>query len=272
VTLRPIPVLITNNAGGSDSFIVFGGSNARVQHPVNTIAATPLGAAMRVQSPTGFEPAFCSAVTPCEVIVVEGNNCELRLATSAIDPVPGARVLTMAPALVNAYTSNAKVMNLGHNGTVMRTNYDVVANVLRSQDLITMPGPNPVNPVASNVFLMKAQYGVDTTGVADGSVDCWTFADNSNTCGNGVDYSAASVPNLPIAQLTRIVAVRLGIVVQSDEYDKNVPANATNWLFNCSVNTNAACQGRFQFGTPAFWRFRTYETVIPLRNAEWNTQ
>ena len=199
-TLHPIPVLITDGGAASDSFTVFAGAATRVISGVNTIGPTPLGNAMRVQSPTGFEPAFCAALTPCIVVVMEGAKCELRLATSAIAPVPGARDLTMTPALVNPYSSNAKVMNLGQNGTAMRVNYDVVANVLRSQDLITRPGPNPVNPIASNILMMKVQYGIDMSVPPDGSVDCWTSAVPASPCG-GVDYTPASVQAFNTAQL-----------------------------------------------------------------------
>jgi hypothetical protein len=43
-------------------------------------------------------------------------------------------------------------------------------------------------------------------------------------------------------------------------------------LFNCSTN-NAACQGRIVLDNTVLadnYRYRTYETVVPLRNAIWN--
>jgi len=122
---------------------------------------------------------------------------------------------------------------------------------------------------------MKAQYGVDTTNPPDGSVDCWTSA-IPNLAGapcNGVDYSPAAIQAMGTADLTRIVAVRIGIVVQSDEYAiKDIPADTTTYLFNCSLNTDADCQGRIPVNLPKYWRYRVYETVVPLRNTEWNTQ
>jgi type IV pilus assembly protein PilW len=169
-----------------------------------------------------------------------------------------------------SYTSQAKIMNLGRNGTAQRTRYDVAANVLRSQDLINQPGPNPVNPIASNVLLMKLQYGVDTSGTMDGSVDCWTSATAGSPCIGG-DYRDVAVRAFSQQQLQRIVAVRVGIVVQSDEYAaKDVTADTTIHLFNCSLDTDADCQGRIAVTLPKNWRYRTYETVIPLRNAVWN--
>ncbi len=103
----------------------------------------------------------------------------------------------------------------------------------------------------------------------------------------------------PVATLNRIVAVRIGVVVRGDEPDLKLLTDPTNVdlqtqargilsatrppvvLFNCSTN-NAGCQSRMVVpmgGTPTgsatcapavicdYWRYRTYETVIPLRNA-----
>jgi hypothetical protein len=49
-------------------------------------------------------------------------------------------------------------------------------------------------------------------------------------------------------------------------------------LFDCNNVNKAACPGRLT-GTiaatatpPGNWRFRKYETVIPLRNEIWNKQ
>jgi hypothetical protein len=100
--------------------------------------------------------------------------------------------------------------------------------------------------------------------------------------------------------LNQILAVRIGVVVRSDEPDLRLLTDPSNTqlqtesrallsatrppviLFNCSTNTNAACQSRVLVpmgGTPTglpacapavvcdYWRYRTYETIIPLRNA-----
>ncbi len=82
--------------------------------------------------------------------------------------------------------------------------------------------------------------------------------------------------------------------MRSDEPDLKQPldpslASATRApvvLFNCSANTNALCPGRVVLPAgpvaalgsddcaPAIicdtWRYRTYETIVPMRNAIWN--
>ena len=100
---------------------------------------------------------------------------------------------------------------------------------LTSRDVIN---PDPAawparNPIASNVVLVKAQYGVDLTAPnADGKVDCWTDAvtdgDARKTCVNALfpgGYTPALMQASTLDQLNRIIAVRVAVVVRSDEPD-----------------------------------------------------
>jgi hypothetical protein len=132
----------------------------------------------------------------------------------------------------------------------------------------------------------------------NGTIDCWTPADNSGTCGD--DFTPGAVVQKNLQQINRILAVRIGVVVRSDEPDLRSltdPGNADLQaearalksatrppvvLFNCSTN-NAACQNRVVVpagaGAPVgsatcgasvicdYWRYRTYETIVPLRNS-----
>jgi len=105
-------------------------------------------------------------------------------------------------------------------------------------------------------------------------------------------------PVVPTNVLNRIVAIRIGLVVRSDEPDlKNVqlytpPAQINDpvtgalvtgtrqqeFLFNCPANTNAGCPNRVAIPRGAAapnimldgWRYRTYEAVVPLRNSIFN--
>jgi type IV pilus assembly protein PilW len=109
--------------------------------------------------------------------------------------------------------------------------------------------PTP-NPIASSVVLMKLQYGI---------VD----AAKNFTWVNAVPpWSAAEVLAAPAATLQQIQAVRIGVVVRSEQHDNDAPA-ATYSLF---CNPGPCVSGAL----PAKFRYRTYETAIPLRNPVWN--
>jgi type IV pilus assembly protein PilW len=71
-----------------------------------------------------------------------------------------------------------------------------------------------------------------------------------------------------IEQLSSIKAVRIGVVTRSEQFDREAVAFA-HALFNCQANNNT-CDGRIDITAPAQWRYRVYETIIPLRNVIWN--
>jgi type IV pilus assembly protein PilW len=318
VAVRPIPVLVTDGgaAGVSDSFISLSTGGAHVIWPVDfhsPPASVAAGAAIVVQSPNGFTVPVPTAAAPYWAIVMNNDQvvgsptvgrCKVvRITNAVLDPATGLVTLTQDPltATTIAYDSTqpSRFLNLGPQGLATRIRYDVdpASLALRTTELLAVPPAAP-NPIAQNIVLMKVQYGIDTN--ADGTVDCWTAADNKNTCVDGKDYSTAAVRAFDLADLNRILAVRIGIVVRSDEPDLRVLTDPTNptlkdeakavlngtrsqpWLFNCSTNTNAACQSRIKVpmgpgataGAPTcapavicdYWRYNTYETIVPLRN------
>lgn len=293
--IRPIPVLIRDGgaATASDALIVTYSTAPRVVSPV-LFVDVPMAAAgdpFYVQSPNGFR------VNDRIIAYDNTSSCELVRVTSVTpgdskgDVTTGIVKLGYTPNTVALYkpgsaSEGSKVLNLGQAGEAVRTLYDVANGQLRTTDLF---GAAPANPIAQNVVLLKAQYGIDCLG---NGVVTWTSATASGVCGNNftpddlIDPLVFTGPGL-----ARIRAIRIGIVVRSDEPDlKPDPslASATRpavTLFNCSTN-NPACQGRIVLPAgpvpapgsstcaPAIicdtWRYRTYETIVPMRNAIYN--
>lgn len=323
--LRPIPVIVTDGggAGVSDSFISWQAGSPHVVWPVDVrpldaapAATVPAGGAITVQSPNGFStPAGVSlptATAPYWIVIMEpgGPRCKLLQVTAATAPdSTGVVALTQgAGATTIAYSAqepHAKVLNLGPAGNGTRTLFDVASGQLRTTDCMNRDwactGGVP-NPVAQNVVLMKVQYGIDTSNPPDDIVDCWTAAID-NACGSGIDVTFDHLRDTTLTAalvqqtVSRILAVRVAVVVRSDEPDlkdptltaagttlggNTYPPRPDTVLFNCAAN-DATCQGRVVVpkGAPAtvgssacapsiicdYWRYRAYETVIPLRNA-----
>jgi type IV pilus assembly protein PilW len=291
--LKPIPVLITDGGGLnlSDSFVVFYGNPLHVANPV-----VFLGPAMVtpnpfvVQSPNGFKQGdWILAGDP-------GGNCWLAQinAPPTPDAVYGGQggidiTYTPVPAAPLGFSQSAKMLNLGqdNNGQIDRVQYsvDVAKDQLISQVVNPVQGfvaPLPI-PIAQNIVLMKAEYGIDVPN--NKIVNFWTPAVSpaqNPAITNGIDYSVGSIGSVATTAPTirTIKAVRIGIVVRSDEPNlndqalKNQPAQ---YLFNCSLNTDVGCQGRIKVDNVANggvladgYRYRLYETTIPLRNAIWN--
>jgi hypothetical protein len=230
-----------------------------------------------------------------------------------------ATTINYTGAPQNAAGTGAFLLNLGRDGDTKRVRYDVANGALRATDCMTVTGctGQAAQPIAQNIVLMKVQFGIDTSGplpngTLDAAVDCWTSDTELcpiNRPGDApptvvADWEPATLvkagdpafPLIPANVLQRIVAVRIGLVVRSDEPDARDPAlfvapaktidnvtgtrpatgavNAT-YLFNCPANTDAGCPGRVRVsaGSAAAdimqngWRYRTYEAVIPLRNS-----
>jgi type IV pilus assembly protein PilW len=311
--VRPIPVLIVPDVaagpGTSESFIAYNAGAAHVMWPVDFIAPFPnaAGVAFTVQSPNGFTVPVPTPAAPYWGVAMLNDGtgkCEMvRITTATPDPtVPATGKVTLTQDALAHTTGNysagdpPRFLNLGPQGLATRIRYDVVNDVLNTTDLLVAPPAVPTRvPVAQNIVLMKAQYGIDNTG--DGIIDCWTPPDAS-VCG---DFSPNTVRGFTQVQLNQILAVRIGVVVRSDEPDLRLLTDPGNLqlqsesaallsatrppvvLFNCSANTNAGCQSRVVVpmggtatglpncgaGIPVcdYWRYRTYETIVPLRNA-----
>lgn len=110
--------------------------------------------------------------------------------------------------------------------------------------------------VAEDVLQMAAEYGFDKDG--SGKIDKddeWAAFD--------VDISS----NPASSNMGRLMAVRVAILVRSSQFERDAVTPAAPKWANGSKN--------FEMGTGDEWqhyRYRVYESVIPLRNTIWGQQ
>jgi len=293
--IRPIPVLIRDGgaANVSDSLLITYSTSPHIVTPMLFIdKPMTVGADIfYIQSPNGF-----SANDRVIAIDMKGN-CELTRVTAVV-PGDHLGVVTSGiveishPAVAHLYfpgsaADGARLLNMGQVGTSTRTLYDVVNGQLRMTDVF---GGGLANPISQNVVLMKAQYGVDCGG---NGVITWATATATDFCANGIipnsftpgSFVPPVFPSPCLAacwdgpNLARVRAIRVGIVVRSDEPDlkdnnlkfANRPAPAMA-LFDCSTH-NGACPGRIALPNSVlvdYYRYRTYETIVPMINAIYN--
>ena len=256
-SLRPIPVLITAGAttDAPDSLAV----NYAVAHalaaPVAFAADAPAGSPLRIRSPLGF------AANDRVAAVSLTGSCAATTVISVSPPDPDGVVDIAHTGLAESFARSSLLLNFGPRGRVQRVRYDVVDGTLRSLDLLT-PDAAP-NPLASNVVTLKAQYGVDVDN--DGYMDTWVSAARA-------PWNASSVLAAPAAALVGIKAVRIGLIVKSEAYDRD-QTRRFNWvLFDCGLADKTQCAGRLEGSLPPRWRYRTYEISVPLRNPIWNAR
>lgn len=310
-SFRPIPILITDGGAAStpDSFVVTYSMATTLVSPAMFNFDANADDAYQVQSPGGFHVGdlIVAVAKPGSV----GSDCPTSVVTAV-----GAPGLRVPPPLINDVPTEVADVTITHTGTgsgallkgdgrpglstlfnmgpcakVQRVRYDVSNNVLRATPLLDTNGANcgkpadPAvpNPLASNIVNMKVEYGIDSVADPLGLLDTWVQATNAG--GNG-DWTPATMLAAPITQINQVKAIRIGIIVQSEQFDKELAGftggdyvgGAYNWvLFDCPTH-NAACPGRLTGTIPAQvspagnWRFRKYETIIPLRNEIWNKQ
>lgn len=128
--------------------------------------------------------------------------------------------------------------------------------------------PAPVSVLASDIVRLKAQYGIADAGSQD--VNRWVSA----AIGGGWDKLS-----LTPAKIKRIKAIRLVIVARSSKLEgTNVTAPCTNVSGGVNngpcawVDTAADPAPIIDLSADANWRryrYRTYQTIIPIRNVIW---
>ncbi len=165
-------------------------------------------------------------------------------------------------------------------GSLVNNQYQVLCNSLTVSDLKTQGAPScTYNPVTftnatglvNNVVNIQAQYGIAAANPPHSqSVTCWVNATGAGT--NACDADDWQTPS--DADIARIKAIRLAVVVRSSQPEK--PVNGV-----CAATPSAAAPNYPSSwpGGPAIdvttlpnwqcYRYKVYQTIIPLRNVLW---
>ena len=169
-----------------------------------------------------------------------------------------------------AYPDASVMVNLG---TLVDNTYSVVGGQLQVTSFdIGNPtaSPRPPRVIQSDVVAIRAYYGHDTSVAPDGIVDRYDF----------------STPATNDAW-KRMTSVRLLVVSRSGQYEKDLvtPSNPT-WSVGATPVTGdaAACPtGGGQCVTldvgagvvgdveAKHYRYKIFETIVPLRNMMWSS-
>jgi type IV pilus assembly protein PilW len=193
------------------------------------------------------------------VLISAGTTCAMTTVNDADFNAPDTKHITLTSAAGASIGASLTCMGKWNQYT-----YTVANNQLQRNDASSVTP----TPIVSEIVDMQAQYGVSATA-------------NSNQITAWVDASAPwATPS--VANRNRIKAVRIAVVARNGLLEKtNVDGSAT-----CSSLTAAAptglCAWAGSAGSPApnidltadanwqRYRYRVYETIIPLRNMIWS--
>lgn len=254
IELNISPVIITDGgaaAGASDSITISYGSN-----------------------PMGGIPTLISAMVGNTATVANNLGCrvgDIALATNngvcAASRVSGPTDIAIPPvASVPANTDhitleNAAGISGGFNlaclGTWTRITYSVSNGNLLSNGTPTIPG----------IVNLQAQYGISLS-TSDNRVEQWV--------------NASSPPwNAPtVTQRNLIKAVRLAVVARNGLLENDTVSSACSSSSEASPTGLCAWAGNATSPAPTInlsndpdwqrYRYRVFETIIPLRNVIWS--
>jgi type IV pilus assembly protein PilW len=283
-TRRLAPVVITNGVGGApDQLRIFSASKASFSVPVRVTSDHPRTGAgadeFIVNNTIGIEagdlmvavPNPPDANNPCTVFRATGPGSiaglSLRHASVSADTNAWngnqTDLLNLFP--VAGYPAGSYLVNLGA-GLIDRS-YSVVNGNLQVTefDTATVSLPAVPPPLFPQVVNLQAYYGKDSDG--NGSID---------------QYDTVT-PGTP-AEWAQVVAVRLAIVVRSNQYEADeVTTVAPVWNLGSTPSVvdpdSVVCGTARCLSMPVtgdinatdwkHYRYKVYDTVVPLRNLLW---
>jgi type IV pilus assembly protein PilW len=280
--LMPAPVVIASTAGTPDTITVLSsGDNEAAVPIVMTENMGTAGASFKLDGTANYrEPGGASPVwlTPNGyfLIVAQAGTCSLARATnitassSNIDHTSASLWNPNAGGTLPMYSAGANVFNLGIT-PVWRT-YSVLttANAYKLQvvDVMRVIDNTAATPlqIVDDIVDIQAEYGRDAN--ADGRV---------------ADTEWSPTPPASAVEWQQVLAIRVGVLARSGNYERpDPPGGACAATTATPTWTGSWVAGTFPPGTvkpesaftvpgglPSCYKFRVFETVIPLRNMIW---
>jgi type IV pilus assembly protein PilW len=264
------PVQITDGINGSDSITITYGSSpfAGVQTQIADVA--PLTGANDINIGNNLacaasDSAIISTGGTCDlttVTAVAPDNMTLTLLNKPAGIANGSSVSclgTWTQAFFTVLTTYSPIIPLGTNNPA--PGVGVVTTLLRNGA-----------PSVSDIVNIQARYGV--SGACNSAlITNWVDATFDAT--TGVNWAAPSVPDR-----NRIKAVRLAIVARDSQLQPNdVTMDCTTAKGTVNRGPCAWDDSTEATAAPAInlspdtnykrYRYRVYETIVPLRNAIW---
>jgi type IV pilus assembly protein PilW len=253
-----VPVQITHHAGAPDDITVLYGDAATMSATLEYTASNVAWkkTANRVGISKGDKIIVVESAASCGLVEITGINNADNL---TVDHGTANYLLASGNTKTPEFNSAAGLTPVFTAGELYNLGFNPARNTWRIVNLRTLQVKdellsNSTAEVGEGIVDLQAQYGLDTNN--DTVVDVWQAADPANW--------------------TQLRAIRIALLARSQQYEKaTVLTNAApSWAGGAftmkDVNGNAASND----DTPNDWRhyrYRVYQSVIPLRNMLWGT-
>lgn len=278
------PVTLTDGGTGPDTITI---------HRLDsTMGGLVTGSqASMLLSPISASPSLANTIVDTikaihlnDYLLIPGLNagvnydCYLILATTlpAVAPQPqpaaNASLIDLGPGSPAFSQLTYSINNANFN------QYDLMqsSSVLNANSMSW--GTPTENAIANNIVNIQAQYGVADPG-SPSSPLCWTDATGSSACpvtvtGTTSLTGGADWSNPPAADIKRIQAIRVAIVARSaQKVGASGSCNTTtaapiSWVDSTGASTPPVID---LTAIPDWgcYRYKVYQTIIPIRNVIW---
>lgn len=257
VTLAPVRIQ-AGVAGAPDTLVVYAGDllapPARLAAAL-TASSSGIGLSSTQGMRSGDILGLHEAGRPCTLARITSVDSAVRVSHAMLAPQAG---------LAFDYSTLATAFNLGR---LSQVSYSIVDGELRRSSGDHAGNKPLLQTMAGNIVSLKAQYGFDTRAVIASVplVTRWSAsmidADGSGTAGDSGDWQ-------------RIAGMRIAVVARSPNPNASAcaatAANMPGW--QAPDNAGMLVRTEISLAHVPDWRcyrYRSYETVVPLRNVLW---
>lgn len=259
LTLAPVVITASATPSTPDEIAVMYSTSAERMLPATIAAFNAASSEVTVDGTDGFNPNDL-------VLLVGSGGCTMGKITQVqtqpqkLQLNPGVSAPQNPPAwgsFPTSYNSGNALLNLG-NPVVRR--YAVATGKLQLTEGWFNSGTPTTLPLVDGIVDMRALYGKD-----DGSAA-------GTTAGDGVVDTYNNVTPATGAQWLQILSVRIGILARIGNYEKpsaGPDCDATTVAPTWSGGTFGAVNIATVTSQDRCYRYRVFETTVPLRNMIW---
>lgn len=281
IDMFPVTIVDGGTAAGVSDTLVVHSNGAAKQNVTAAAASVPNGGSHDAR---GGAPTRITSVNVTTKKVTVDNNfgCKNKITIGAktykdialvmpSDPALNCSVATVEdlPNNVDITLSNVSGISVGQGlsclGELQEYRYNVVGNELFENGL----------QVAEGIVNMRMQYGISATA-NDNQISTWV-----NARGARWGYASGVTPSIDDRKL--IKAIRVVVVARNGVMEKTAAETGTTLCSSVTAaNPTGLCAWEGSVANPAptidlrgdanwnRYRYRVYETIIPMRNIIWN--
>jgi len=273
-SIAPITITDGGNATGASDSITLRYGNSNSGGIPSTITALPGGSSVTMDTNLG-----CQINDISLVVDATGTTCAL----SSVDALVGTDTVTLQDITGAAATANLACLGNWNVVTFqVNPNYDPV-DAANSLPYLERNG----NAEVADIVNLQAQYGISASANSN-LITQWVNAKDTADWDVAIDGPATGADwgaGLTVANRNRIKAIRIAVIARNSLLEKDTVTNTCSSLGDPSPT--GLCAWDASAATPAVsspapavtlsndpdwerYRYRTFETIIPLRNVIWS--